>query len=339
MSKINDKLLNAIKNYKVIAINIINDTNSEINKKVNKIFVINLLEDNLKRNYIICLMKKYKINYTLVIVERISSNLHKSICLNNSLISRSELGCCISHLWCLYQVLIHKYDNAIIFEDDIILHKNFTNLFLKIYKPSLHFLLLGAHDFQFMEENYKNVKNNLYRPNSNNKSQLYGAHSNYYSFKGAKRMFEIRMTEISFFDKEYMLMFDYYKDSSYICYPNLCVANITDSTLNHKREILSNTEYQYYLKCFTHFNFTNYNFMYINLLSENIKVIENDNYETYIDKCLYEHFHDFDSINLIKKRLTMDFFTIKDILTIINYNKNISDYIKSSEKVSLLGRL
>ena len=79
--------------------------------------------------------------------------------------------------------------------------------------------------------------------------------------------------------------------------------------------------------------------MYINLLSENIKVTENDNYETYIDKCLYEHFHDFDSINLIKKRLTMDFFTIKDILTIINYNKNISDYIKSSEKVTLLGRL
>jgi hypothetical protein len=60
---------------------------------------------------------------------------------------------------------------------------------------------------------------------------------------------------ISFFDKEYMLMFDYYKDTSYICYPNLCVSNITDSSLNHKREILSDLELQYYKKCFISFNF------------------------------------------------------------------------------------
>jgi GR25 family glycosyltransferase involved in LPS biosynthesis len=252
MSKIDNNLLDAIKNYKVICINIVNDSNSEINKKVQKIFVINLLEQVLKRNYIISLMKKYKINYTLVIVDRVSSNLYKTLCLNKSLISRSELGCCLSHLWCLYQILTNKYDNALIFEDDIILHKDFTNLFLKIYRPSFDFLLLGAHDFRFSKENYKNVKDNLYRPNSNNNSHLYGAHANYYSLKGAKRMFEIRVSEISFFDKEYMLMFDYYKGSSYICYPNLCVANITDSTLDHKRPILSDIEYQYYYKCLSH---------------------------------------------------------------------------------------
>jgi hypothetical protein len=94
----------------------------------------------------------------------------------------------------------------------------------------------------------------LYRPNEN-VNNLYGAHANYYSLKGAKAMFKIRTSEISFFDKEYMLMFDYYKESSYICYPNLCVANITDSTLDHKRPILSDIEYQYYYKCFINFDF------------------------------------------------------------------------------------
>jgi hypothetical protein len=59
------------------------------------------------------------------------------------------------------------------------------------------------------------------------------------------------------------------------------------------------------------------------ILSDFIKISENDNYETYIDKCLYNQFHDYDSINTIKKRLTIDFFTIKDVLSIINYNKNI----------------
>ena len=320
---LNNQLIDAIKNYKVVNINILNDKESIINKNVKKIFVINLLEDTIKRNYIIALMKKYGINYTLVIVEKISVKLHKDICFNKSLISKNELGCCLSHMWCLHQILLNKYENAIIFEDDIILHKNFTKMFLKVYNPNFDFLLLGAHDFNFSTKNYKNVKNNLYRPTENGGNKLYGAHANYYSLKGAKRMFEIRATEVSFFDKEYMLMFDYYKDTSGICCPNLCVANITDSTLNHKREILSNTEYDYYANCFINFNFKNYNFFYANLLFRDINITENDDYESYMEKCLYNYFHDYETINIIKKRLNMDFFTIKDILSILQYNNNI----------------
>jgi GR25 family glycosyltransferase involved in LPS biosynthesis len=338
MSKINELFLDAIKNYKVITINILNDKDSEINKKIKKVFVINLLEDSLKRNYITVLMNKYKINYTFVIVDKISNNLHKTICsTNNSLISKNELGCCLSHLWCLKQIIINKYENAIIFEDDIILHKNFVELFLKIYNPSFNFLLLGAHDFRFSDLNYKNVKNRLYNPSllGSDGQQLYGAHANYYSLKGAKRMFEIRISEVSFFDKEYMLMFNYYKDSSYICYPNLCVSNITDSTLNHKREILSDLEYQYYKKCFINFNFNKYNFIYVNLLFDFIELNESDTYESYVEKCLYHNFHDLQSINLVKKRITMNFFTIKDLFKIINHNK-INENVTTLEKQYIL---
>jgi GR25 family glycosyltransferase involved in LPS biosynthesis len=284
---------------------------------VKQIYVINLVEDIYKRNYILTLMKKYGINFKLVIVNRVSTDIHRLLC-KNSLLSSSELGCCLSHLWCLYQVVSNKITNTIIFEDDIILHKDFINKFIKIYdsNPAIDFLLLGAHDFMFSKINYKNVQQDeLYKPHSKSTS-LYGAHANYYSYEGAKRMFYIRMSEISFFDKEYMLMFNYFKNS-YICYPNLVVSNITYSKLNHEREILSNLEYDYYNKCFIKFNFGIYNYIYVNFL-ENLNISAKDDYESLIEKCIYNQVHDFGKINILKKRFVMDFFSVEDIKFILN---------------------
>ena len=324
-------LIDAIKKYKVKIINIINDSkNQNINENVKKIFVINLIEDDIKRNYIITLMKKYNINFTLVLVEKISKEFYKNITdHSDTFISNLELGCCMSHLWCLYQIIKNNYENAIIFEDDIILHKNFANEFLNIYNvnPNLDFLLLGAHDFNFSKSNYKNIKNKLYRP-SESANNLYGAHGIYYSLKGAKAMFKIRTTEISFFDKEYMLMFKHFNNSSFICYPNLVVSNITSSTLNHAREILSVLEDEYYKKCFINFNFSTYNFIYLNLLNKNLFRISetNNDYETYISNCLYHKFHDLNKINIVKKRMVMNFFNLQDIKTILD--DNISKQVK-----------
>jgi len=345
-----NSIIDAIKKYKVKVINISNDTNPQddneeenekmideenekideenekINAKIKKIYVINLIDDEIKRNYIITLMKKYNINFTLVIVERISTELYKSISDNsNTFISKGELGCCLSHLWCLSQIIINGYENAIIFEDDIILHKNFEHDFINIYNNctknnnKLDFMLLGAHDFNFSKKNYKFVKNNLYRPDET-VNNLYGAHANYYSLKGAKAMFKIRTTEVSFFDKEYMLMFNHFNNSSYICYPNLVVSNISASTLNHKREILSQMEYEYYNKCFIKFNFNNYNFIYVNLLDKTLFKFDeiNNDYASFIDSCLYHNFHDLNKINMVKKRLVMNFFNLPDIKMILN---------------------
>jgi glycosyl transferase family 25 len=333
-----NSIIDAVKNYKVKVINITNDDNANINsetdeyvreklnEKIKKIYVINLLDDEIKRNYIITLMNKYKINFTLVIVERISAEVYKAISdKSNIYISKGELGCCLSHLWCLSQIIMNSHENAIIFEDDIILHKNFEKEFINIYNNcttnnnNLDFMLLGAHDFNFSKKNYKYVKNNLYRPDET-VNNLYGAHANYYSLNGAKAMFKIRTTEISFFDKEYMLMFNHFKNTSYICYPNLVVSNITSSTLNHKREILSQLENEYYSKCFVKFNFKNYNFIYVNLLDKNLfKFDENNNdYESFMDNCLYHTFYDMNKINIVKRRLVMNFFNLNDIKMIFN---------------------
>jgi len=317
-----DKIVNEIKkiieNYNVKVINIKNNSNSVINERVEQIYVINLIDDVEKRNYIITLFKKYGINFTFIVVDYIQNALYQKL-YSKIQISKNELGCCISHLWCLKQIIINKFKNAIIFEDDIILHKEFIKRFTKIYdkKPDMDFLLLGAHDHMFSSDNYKNVKNNLYKPNNESK-KLYGAHANYYSLNGAKRQFFIRTTKISFFDKEYMLMFNHFP-KSYICYPNLVVANVTSSNLNHTREILTNLELEYYKKCFINFKFEKYNFLYLNLL-KNINFNdfnEKNTYENFTEKYLYKHFYNFDKINAIKNRLVMDFFTIEDIKNII----------------------
>ena len=205
-------------------------------------------------------------------------------------------------------------------------------LYVLVAKPDLDFLLLGAHDHMFSSINYKNVKNNLYKPNNESKN-LYGAHANYYSLSGAKRQFFIRISQISFFDKEYMLMFNHFP-KSYICYPNLVVANITSSNLNHSREILSELESEYFEKCFIQFKFEKYNFLYLNLLKSIIicDFNEKNTYETFTEKYLYHYFYDFDKINTIKNRLVMDFFTIEDIknITTTSHKKINSEYSSSN---------
>ena len=62
----NTKLLNYLEDYKFYNISIVNDdTLSGINAVIKKIYVINLLEDVRKRNYIHILLKKYK-EFTII---------------------------------------------------------------------------------------------------------------------------------------------------------------------------------------------------------------------------------------------------------------------------------
>jgi len=312
----NVDLLNSLKEYKINNFKIINDTSSELNSYVKQIYVINMKEDIHKRNYIYVLFKKYKINYNLIIVDVAKENTYIQLCKDKK-ISISEFGCCLSHMWCLADILKNKFKNAIIFEDDVILSKKFIEQFLSIYEknPKLDFLMLGAHDLNFSKQHFKNVKNNLYRPD-NESRQLYGAHANFYSFNGAKRMFYIRATNLSFFDNEYNLLFETLPNS-YICYPNLAISNISESRINHEKKLLSSNEAAYYSACFTKLNLNNYNFMYMNLL--NLSYFKSDDTaEIFIERCLTEIFNDFDKIKLIKKRLTLDFFTIDELKDILS---------------------
>jgi GR25 family glycosyltransferase involved in LPS biosynthesis len=304
-----------IQSYKVKIINFSNSNKSEINNIVNKIYVINLQENEIRRNYILVLMKKLNIDFTLVIVEKIT-NENYTIINKKSNISKSEAGCLLSHLWCLNDIIQNNHKNAIIFEDDIILHKNFKNMLIDKLKTSYDLLLLGACDFSFSQHNYKNIKNNVYNPSTFDK--LYGAHANYYSFEGAKKMFELKTQNISFFDNNYNEIFDHFKTKSAICYPNLVVSDISTSDLGHSYNFLSLTEKHYYNKCFKNFKFNNYHFIYLNILKTseiNYNIFKN--YEEYINNVLYNFFYDTEKVKIVKNRLDLSFYTIDDIKTIL----------------------
>jgi len=339
---------NLINNYKVNIINIRNkEKYSNLNSnrkeflffqnKVKKIYVINLIPNILRRKYIYLIMKKYGINFTFVLVNPISEDKNKILNPNN-FISKSELGCTISHIWCLNDIIHNNYENAIIFEDDIIFHKDFFKLFYNIFNNNyvinneFNFLLLGACDFSFKSFHQKNVNNNLYTI-ENDSSKTYGAHANYYTLKAAKKMFELQTNkdELSFFDKNYKDIFNFFntntntnidnfEKTAFICYPNLVVSDISTSNLNHNYPFFSVSETNYYNKCFVNFCFKDYHFIYLHLFNEykNIKIEKNDNYEKYLMKILYAHFHNFEKMESIKNRLEFDFFSIDDIKFLIN---------------------
>jgi len=312
----NTDLLECLKTYKFMNIRVSNKKETtKLNEKVKQIYVINLYEDIHKRNYIYELFKKYNISYNLIIVDRVDAKVYNLLC-NDKHISESELGCCLSHMWCLLDILKNNYENAIIFEDDVILSKTFIESFLSLYRknPKIDFLMLGAHDYNFSKEHYKNVKNNLYRPNSNSRN-LFGAHANFYSTNGARRMFYIRATNLSFFDNEYNLLFDS-MPNAYICYPNLVISNVSESKINHTKDILSKSEIGYYSFCFKNINLHDYNLVYINLL--NLTLLKSDDtVESFVERCLTYKFNDPAKVNIIKQRFALNFFTIKDIKRIL----------------------
>ena len=312
---------NILNNYKVNVYNINNSINtntiSVLNKYIEDIYVINLKSNILRRNYILRLMKKFKINFKLVIVNKLNDEDYDYLNINNEC-TKEEIGCTLSHLWCLNNIVEGQCKNGIIFEDDIIFHKNFNSLFVNIFKKEYDFLLLGACDFSFSNYHKDNVLNGLYTINPEAKC-VYGAHANYYSLTGAKKMFDIKTKNFSFFDKDYYLMFHYFKNSSFICYPNLVVTDISTTNLQHKYNFFSSTELNYYNKCFVNFNFTDYHFIYLDIIlkNKNVKINLKDTYKIYIEKILYYYFYNKEQSEQIANRMDMHLFNIEDLKCIL----------------------
>lgn len=326
--------------YKATIYDVINiKKNNFINTRIKKIFVINLADNIIRRNYILVLMKKYNINFSLVVVDRINEKTYNLV--TNTKITKDELGCTLSHLWCLRQMIKENYENSIIFEDDVIFHKNFKEMFMDIFKNDYDFLLLGACDFSFKSLNKDRLSNkkkmvnvesytigddikedtenkpfskNLYRPHENS-VKLYGAHANYYSLEAAKLMYESKSRTLTFFDKDYMLLFDNFDESSFICYPNLVVSDISSSNLHHSYPFFSKSEELYYINCFDNFKFTDYNFIYLNIIIKNkgVKIRDDDTYDSFMTRLIRYQFSNSKEREHIRNRISMDFFTINDV--------------------------
>jgi GR25 family glycosyltransferase involved in LPS biosynthesis len=326
------------KKCKDVMIKILNKYNVSVEKKINDsekkmyinkfpIYIINLREDIIRRNYIHVIMEKMNINYQLVIVERIQEEDYQSI-KNYSLknITKGMFGCYLSHLWCLKHIIQNKYKGgAIIFEDDIVVHKNFENMFDRLFKEKqFDFLSMGACDFDFFGINHKNVVDNLYQPSLNSSKRCYGAHANYYSLNGAKYIFKLKSLFFSFFDNNFSKIFKHFNTSAFITYPNLFVTELSTSNINHNYHFFSSYENYFYSNCFTDFKFQEYRFLYLCMIQKMFDYYEKNKIttkinETSIVKLLYNTLDDIsieEKVSLIR-RIDLDFFTCKDIQTIM----------------------
>ena len=300
-----------------------------INKSISHIYVINLERDRIRRNYITVLMKKYNINFEFIIVNSINNDQYNAI--NNKTITKGEVGCYLSHMYCLNDAIKNNYNNIIIFEDDIILHKKFHEKFENIGDlERFDILMLGASDFSFNKK-HKNACNHniVYKPHIN----LLGAHAVLYSQRGLKEMYRKRITSPTYFDANLERFLGIFEDSFLICFPNLVVSELSTTNLGHNFGVTNPVkESIYYKKCFSNkFNFNDYNFIYLLIFS-------NNNHKFFkITKPFQENIKQIVTYSKIKmsasnisekenikatilKRMSYDFFTTND-LEFILFNK------------------
>jgi len=317
-----NKILNLIKQYNVERLQFVNDgmNKNYINQYVNHIYIINLKHNKIRRNYVVKLMEKYNINFELISVPKLNEQEYNIISENNK-ITLGEAGCYLSHMFCLNDAIIKDYSKIIIFEDDIILHKRFNELFEETTKKKFYdILMLGASDFHFNKLNSRHIDTNInaYKPQLETKS-LYGTYSILYSNCGLKEVFITRLKTPTFFDDKLIQFIYKFNNTFYVLYPNLVVSDFSTTDINHKFWITSEALEKYYYKCCfdANFNFIEYNFIYLKLL-ELITINESISYEKNILETLFIFFrNNTKKINKIKNRLVYNFFSISDLKYII----------------------
>lgn len=307
-------MLNIIKDYEVKILDIKNGTLMENKLNNFPIYVINLKRDIYRRSYIKHLFKKLKLNYNLVIVNKITQNDLVKWNINQRFRHLGQLGCVLSHMWCLRDAINSNYERFIIFEDDIIFHKRFNEEISKYLSYDLDLLMLGACDFQ-LKENIVNINNNndLYFPKEN----ALGAHANLYSLNFAKTLYKHKIENdvIIEFDKDYSLFYNNYKIG--ICYPNLVVCELSTTNIDHIFSPLKKQFNDYYInRCFMDkLNYSNYDYItidFIKFVYEKVSLNEFKNYDE-VTKLYLDGFTNNLNYKNIREMLLSSDYTLDDL--------------------------
>lgn len=248
------------------------------------IYVINLNTDSFRRNYIKCLFKKHGINYKLIVVNKFTYNANRDN--TKYQIHCSKLGCILSHLWCIRNAVENNYEQFIVFEDDIIFHKNFEQMFSNILLnnsvPDL--LMLGAIDFGIKRNmEYLDDKREIYYPKTN----VIGAHANMYKLEFAKAFLKHKLesNKIVEFDYDYHLFLNNFKIG--ICFPNIVVCELTTTNINHLFSPLETNGFNRYKNSFPpEFTYNNYEYINIMFLKHIHKCFKENNIITSFDDCI-----------------------------------------------------
>ncbi len=253
-----------INNYWVKRLNFINGDNTTNILNMFPIYVINLKKDIYRRCYMVHLLKKLGINYSLIIVNEFNIKDRQKLNLKTNKISLGQIGCGLSHLWCINDAIKSNCEKFIIFEDDIIFHKNFNERIQKYIHLNLDLLMFGACDFNLNKNLINNINNDdIYYPIE----LALGAHANLYSLNFAKLFYNYKITHsIDEFDVDYTLFYKEHKIA--ICYPNLIICELSTTNIHHDYSPLNAHPHKHYLKyCFpSDFTYNDYNYIIIDLI-------------------------------------------------------------------------
>ena len=235
------------------------------------IYVINLKHDKIRRNYIKALFKRHHINFSLIVVEKFEYKTTEDIL--NLKMKKSILGCLLSHLWCIQHAIKLRHKQFLIFEDDIIFHKNFENMFATIMETHFHeidLLMLGALDINLRKNlptlfedggGEKGEGGCVYYPTHN----VLGGHANLYKIEFAKQFLEYKLnaSQPLEFDFDYLGFMSTHKIG--ICMPNLVICELSTTNLEHDFCPLNALTFDRYRRYFPA-NFTYDDYEYIPML-------------------------------------------------------------------------
>lgn len=127
--------LSIYKNKEYFKINLISDI-------VDQVYVINMDKDKDKLKHFDKNMKRLNIKY-----KRIKGVDGKKEKKNyNTKLRCGELGCLLSHINVLKDAIKNNYNNILIFEDDVVFHKNFLEEFRKKY----NYLMKNENSFDLI---------------------------------------------------------------------------------------------------------------------------------------------------------------------------------------------
>lgn len=263
-----------VEKYNPTILNFKNGTNQDNILNNIPVYIINLENNITRRNYIIFIMNKMKINYTLVIVKYLSDIMYEQL-KNISVISKKKLGCVISHLYCIKKGINSGSEKFLILEDDIIFHKQFNTIFTEqILDLNFDMLMLGAIDFNYnYNKKYFALLSNTIKIYTPFKKVL-GSHANLYSTNFAKKLYNYKIANfINEFDTDFNIFYGR-NANIYVCDPNLIVCELTTTDLNHNFSYKFNN-FEKYIKTIFGESFTYIHYNYITI--DFIKYVKNMN--------------------------------------------------------------
>lgn len=213
------------------------------------VFVISLEEDVERRAWVRHILGKLNVEYTLVLVQRVSPDVAREV--NERLAAKHRmrpavLGCLLSHLWCMRHAIqtCTRDTHFLVLEDDVQFHRAFPALLeqLRTVYRDYELVQLGACDFHAKQNAVPSRTAqvpasvraracapalSLYRP-----TQLaLGAYGNLYHRAFAQMLLRDKTAQPREFDMGMEVYYERYRVG--VCLPNLVTAELSSTNLGH----------------------------------------------------------------------------------------------------------